>query len=170
MILQAKHRQMQSLCILPERQGEEPGSTVASSLSSMLATPSAKVPAQTSRTSALTCQVWQLIRLMTVHKYSILAQRPATGPSQIRFADSDNLKLSAHLKRARSLLVNSYAITAQANGCKRTAIAVLPDQAIHDPLREGSKVQDTLEVDRSTIACACDGCHLQGEVHLTLCI
>lgn len=57
-------------------------------------------------------------------------------------------------------LEDSYAIVAQAYGCMDAQAWVLPDEAIHGPLRGACNGGDAFEGDWSAKAPACNACNL----------
>ena len=89
------------------------------------------------------------------------AHQALTGLNRHAFVSFVICRVCADLKSPCSLLVDSYAVVAQADGCKGLAVAALPDQAVHGPFWECCQVCDGLQVERRITACACNSCHLQ---------
>ena len=67
---------------------------------------------------------------------------------------------TAYLDCLRCLLVDSYAVVAQAYGCMDAQVWGSPDEAIHGPLREACNGGDAFEGDWSAKAPACNACDL----------
>lgn len=68
---------------------------------------------------------------------------------------------TAYLDCLSCLLVDSYAVVAQAYGCIDAQVRGSPDEAIHGPLGEVCNGGDAFEGDWSAKAPTCNACDLQ---------